>query len=229
MNRIHYLTLLIIIFSISCSTKKLNSEDESHYIALSNEEAIKFQERLDSIHYERDKKLYPSATLTLLSINGDTLIASTYDNGLILTIDAGKTWNRLNAPDVPIYELTIDKQKRIWALFTGGGIHEKRVGAMLVSSDLGLSWAKYDSHTEQVFPAKIYSKPNDSLKVIDDYNMIYQLNTYNKIMLDWTLIDSLPINTYQESKDYIHDKKGRKWLYGTGGIFLIDGDTIKVY
>ncbi|PSR56171.1 hypothetical protein AHMF7605_23030 [Adhaeribacter arboris] len=221
------------LFLFSCNSKKKNDEDKinSKIIVYGSKEWEKRRIEESARIRKLAKKKYPSATYDLLPITKDTLIAATQYNGLVLTMDAGKTWNEVATPGL-IIKMTIDVEGRIWGIHSWQGIHEADRSTLYLSNNKGRSWITYELDTKELFPADFYSQPNEPLKIIDYNNKIYKLvDTSSE--LKWTIVDS--ISNSQESpnpwirKEFVKDAKGRKWMYNRGGIFLIGKDTVKVY
>jgi len=215
----------IITIAIGCS-----NDGKSRIVMADSKEGRKLQKERDSLYYEQEKKRFPSSTFDVLPINLDTLIAATRHNGVVLTPDAGRTWTSISNPGV-ISKLTIDDQKQIWGLYSWQGIHEADRSVLYLSSDLGRNWKEHELNTTEIFPANFYSHPGDKLAVIDYESKIYKL-TSNDTQLKWQLVDSLKeqsnLNPWVRRK-FVTDSKKRCWIFDEQGIFLIAGDTIKVY
>lgn len=232
--KIGYLVVCASLLFLSCSSEKKNDDDKiSSKLVVSGSEEWKQRrvEEQDRI-WELGKKMYPSSTYDLLPVTEDTLIAATQYNGLVLTIDAGKTWKEVKSPG-RINELTFNNKRQLWGLKSWKGIHEADFCFLYLSNDLGKSWTKFELDTKNVFPKTFYSQPSQPLRIVDYAGKVFQLKDVNPT-LSWTLIDSVSegkenSSTPPSRTTVVTDSQGRKWAYNRQGIFLIGNDTTKVY
>jgi len=219
---------------LSCNTEKENVGEKVSSKPIESGSEEWEQRKIEEANqmWELGKKKYPSSTYDLLPIKGDTLIAATQYNGLVLTTNAGETWNDAATPG-GVWRLTIDNQGQLWGIKSWRGIHEPDLCILYLSQDLGKSWKKYELDTEKIFPKRFYSRRNQPLRIVDYNGQIFQLSQINP-KLSWTLVDSVLKSEEEkvlviDSRRVVRDSKDREWLFNRQGIFLLRNDTIKVY
>lgn len=122
----------------------------------------------------------------VFDISSDTIIASKYGKGLILSKDGGKTWTELKT-EILFDEVTIIDNGYLVGLDSWRGIHEPDYSKIYLSKDFGQTWQSFDLDTKRFFPLNIVSTPRQKLLVQTVDNKIYQLNGTDLIN-DWTFV-----------------------------------------
>lgn len=152
-------------------------------------------EKKDVIITKEDKKEINKEISCIIEVSKDTIIACLYyDEGIIISINGGKTWNHL-AKGYPIRDITLTNDGILV------GILPCVDGAVLfVSKDFGVSWEiiKYDDL--KFCPTEIISKPKQQLiiktlnRLEQSFNnrvyKIYKL-TGSNFKSDWTYIKTI--------------------------------------
>ncbi len=134
----------------------------------------------------------------ILPLNGDTLIATKWNQGILLTYDAGKTWQELH-PNMLLKLITIDNKGTIWGLNSWRGIHERSYSRIYKSEDKGRTWSKTEFDLQKFFPMEIVSKPGTTLQITTIDKKIYTLNGEN-ILTDW-IYDSTVLERRNKNRD----------------------------
>lgn len=123
---------------------------------------------------EREHSIYD-----LLPVAGDTLIAVKWYGGLMLTTDAGKRWQPLQAkregPRYPsVKELTVDDKRVLWGLDSWVGIHEPDYSRLVFSKDFGRTWVRREFDTHTFFPVSFYSQPKQPMQLVTRTGKVYK-------------------------------------------------------
>ncbi|MGE5108364.1 MAG: hypothetical protein ACM3H8_12515 [Sphingobacteriales bacterium] len=125
----------------------------------------------------------------VFDISNDTIIACKYENGLILSKDAGQSWTELKTA-LLFDEVTLSDNGYLIGLDSWQGIHEPDYSRLYLSKDFGKTWQTFSLDCKTFFPLHIISMPKEKVLVETVDNKVYQLNGLN-LKTDWAFIKSV--------------------------------------